>query len=116
MKQQLAAYLRTERRKSGLTQLELAILVGLTGTGQISRHERAVDPPSLRTAISYEMVFRRPLRELFPVLHDRLEHEVERRIKQLESQLQDSSPKGRQLDLVAQKLEWIVERRNQDDN
>jgi transcriptional regulator with XRE-family HTH domain len=39
-KKRLASYLRTERKRAGLTQKEIAFLVGAKNRAQISRFER----------------------------------------------------------------------------
>lgn len=108
----LATYLRTHRRSSGLSQHEVARLLGYKSAGEISRHERATTLPSLRVAVAYQIIFRVPIAELFPELHKETERTIDRRLMTLENELQDSTPKGRHVALVARKLEWCWERRN----
>lgn len=105
-------YLRTHRRKSGLTQRELAYLLGYRAQGQVSRHERTKDVPSFLVAIGYEIVFRVPVAELFPGAYAHVGRLIEARVAEMESILHGKGAKGRDANAIAQKLEWIHERRN----
>lgn len=107
----MATYLRSHRLKSGLTQREVSELIGLIAHHQVSNHERSV-VPSLMVALSYHVVFAVPVTELFPGLYATVRLNVEERLTELEKKLQDSTAKGRKAQAVAQKLEWLWERRN----
>lgn len=105
-------YIRTHRIKSGLTQRELAIVLGYSADVQVSRHERANKLPSLSVAIGYEILFRVPASQLFPDLYARVEEGIEERLAEMEAALQQKSAKGRDTYAIARKLEWIYERKN----
>ena len=107
-----ASYLRFYRKRSGLSQKELAILVGYPNEGPVSRQERLYCTPPFHTALGYEAIFRVPASELFPAAFEEILNAVEVRLKRLESQLQNSTVKGRNAILIARKLEWIWERQN----
>lgn len=107
----LASYLRSHRLKSGLTQRELADIIGLIARHQISTHERSTAIPSLLVALSYQVVFRIPVADLFPGLCGSIQDNVEQRLAEFERTLQDSTAKGRRAQLVARKLEWLCERK-----
>jgi hypothetical protein len=77
----------------------------------MSRLEQAKAPPSLFAALACQIIFRTPIAELFPGIHSEIEGTVESRLTELERRLQESSPKGRQIAMVAHKLEWLWERR-----
>ena len=80
---QLPNYLRTNRKRLGLSQDDVAHLLG-TGNGTtVCRHEQFDREPGLRAALAYEAVFRRPIRELFAGLYDEIEREVAGRAKKL---------------------------------
>lgn len=66
MKPQLASRVRLHRRKSGLSQKELAFIIGTLGPVGVSRHERSTALPRFLIAVGYEVVFHVPLAELFP--------------------------------------------------
>jgi len=61
----LPNYLRTHRRRVGLTQEELGGVVGYEDDGTITKHEKFQSTPPLETAIGYEIVFRVPVSEIF---------------------------------------------------
>src|SRR5437660_10555182 len=61
----LQNYLRTYRRKSGLTQQEVAFLLGRKNGAQLSRYEKRQHLPPLRTALACEAIFHVPVAELF---------------------------------------------------
>lgn len=112
--EQIANYLRSHRRKSGLSQRELAHIVGYVTQAPVSDHERSVTIPALLIALSYEIVFRVPISELFPALYRTVEANIEEELTRIESELQQSTAKGRRAAYVARKLEWLWERRNQE--
>lgn len=88
MQSPFSIYLRTYRKKFGLTQREAALLVGME-TGQIvSRHESKVRTPTLKTAIAYQVVFDVPLRALFPEIYYEVELAVLRRAEALRMTLE----------------------------
>jgi DNA-binding XRE family transcriptional regulator len=115
MKRRTAAnYLKTHRRKSGLTQREMGELLGYKDSGQVSRHERSTSLPPLTTAIAYELIFRLPIAVLFIGLHGRIRENVESKLQQMEEELQKRTALDADAKLVAQKLVWLKERRNRE--
>src|SRR5262245_7566576 len=58
--------LRAHRKRSGLTQKELAFLLGGKQHSTISRYEAGDRRPDLRTALAYGLLFESALRDLFP--------------------------------------------------
>lgn len=65
MNNPLLNYLRSYRQKAGLTQDELAFLLGGTHGSTITRHEEYHRVPSLPTALRYAAVYREDPRTLF---------------------------------------------------
>jgi len=61
---EVASYLWSHRRQSGLSQRELGFLFGYPDKRQSSRHERLATMPSLLTALSYQAIFRVPIADL----------------------------------------------------
>lgn len=80
----LANYLKMYRRRSGLLQHELAVLLGCESGSKVSRYERGQRDPTLPTIVAYEVVFRAPLHRLFSGLHREVSHDVERRARRLD--------------------------------
>jgi transcriptional regulator with XRE-family HTH domain len=110
--ERIANYLRSHRRKSGLSQRELAQIVGFLTGVQVSKHERSTAIPALLIAVGYEAIFHVSLSELFPGIYQSVETRIEEYLANMEEELQQSTAKGRQAALIARKLEWLWERRN----
>jgi transcriptional regulator with XRE-family HTH domain len=64
------------RHRAGLEQKQAAHLLGHKTLDQISRYERGDRLPSLRIAFKLEIIYRTPLRELFPELYERYRIEI----------------------------------------
>ena len=107
----LASRVRSHRKRSGLSQKDLARIVALTDD-QISRHERSVSPPTLVAAFGYQVVFQKPVSEMFPGLFHTIESGVVERIESFERDLSESAAKGRAAAPIARRLEWLYERKN----
>jgi len=58
-------YLRTYRKRAGLSQREMALLLGCRSTDKVSKYECFRRLPALQTAFAYEATFHVPVRELF---------------------------------------------------
>src|ERR1700692_1367099 len=104
----LENYLRTCRRKSGLTQREVAFLLGRRNGAQLSRYEKQRRLPPLRTALAFEAIFKVPLADLFAGLRESVAHETSERIEKLAAGFQgNSDSKGQRH--TARKRSWIAE-------
>lgn len=112
----IACRLLTLRLRSGLSQLELAHILGFTSAVPVSRHERSATVPNLLTALGYEIIFRVPVSELFPGLYQTIETGIEERLAELEDELQQSTAKGRTAAVIARKLEFLCERKGPESN
>lgn len=110
----IACRLRTLRQRSGLTEHELAELLGSIAAVQVSRHERSATVPNLLTALGYQIIFRAAVAELFPGLYQTIEAGIEERLAKLEAELHQSRVKGRAAAVVARKLEFLCERKEID--
>ncbi len=107
----LPNYLRMYRRRSGLSQRELGMLLGYKHRGQTSRHEQFKGFPPLAIALAYEVLYRAPVSTLFLGMHDKVKTSVEERLTAMEKDLQGRSANNADAESIARKLEWIVERR-----
>ena len=58
-------YLKMFRKRTGLTQTELARLLGCRSGSKVGRYERGRRTPSFETMLTYEVVFRVTLASLF---------------------------------------------------
>ena len=109
---ELASYLRSLRKRAGLSQRELANLIGYLTKGAVSRHERGEVLPSLLAALGYEAVFHVPVADLFPGVYKTVRVGIEDRLAKVENDLHQSHAKGRKAHTIARRLEWLGERRN----
>jgi transcriptional regulator with XRE-family HTH domain len=80
-------YLRTNRKKLGLTQREVAFLLGCHSRAKVSHYERSGRIPTLNVILAYEVIFQKPARELFAGLYDRAERKTMRNLRLLLSRL-----------------------------
>lgn len=99
----LPNYLRTHRKRSYLTQVEVAYLLGVRNGANISRYELHRRPPSLETAIAYTVVFGEPIQELLAGSYDEIALVTKERARRLSSKLRQSSANLRD----ARKLETL---------
>jgi transcriptional regulator with XRE-family HTH domain len=102
----LANYIRAYRKKSGLSQREVAYLLGCDTGAQVSRYERRKRMPPVQTALACQAVFGTPVADLFAGTYESAAKEVTRRAKKLGVQLQKNTGK-RNYSAVAQKLQWL---------
>ena len=87
----LNCYIRPHRRQWGLSQSELANLLGLKDGASISRLERGLQHPSLETAYAIKLILGVTHRELFPDLHMEVRRQVNVRIRSHYDSLQGDS-------------------------
>jgi DNA-binding XRE family transcriptional regulator len=98
------------RRKTSLTQRELAMLIGYVEEGAVARHERFNSLPPLLIALAYEIIFQVPVSELFFGLRETVEQVVEERISDLKKSLEERDARGKYATRDARKLEWLTAR------
>ena len=91
MTTKLSNYLRMYRKRRGLSQSELAFLLGCRSGAKVSRYERHARMPSLETVFAYEVIFGVPARELFAGTYQQAEHRIHERAKLLADKL-DHAP------------------------
>jgi transcriptional regulator with XRE-family HTH domain len=77
----LPNYLRSNRKRLGLSQDEVAFLLGAQSGAKVCRYERFTREPSLATALAYEVIFQKPASELFAGLYQKVEQQVAGRAK-----------------------------------
>jgi transcriptional regulator with XRE-family HTH domain len=112
MASRIPSYLRTYRKRCGLTQDEVAFLLGRQSGTKISRFERLARTPSLVTALACQVVFDIPAHELFPLIFAETERAVATRASQLADELRAAPgqhPSGLRRKLTS--LKAIAERK-----
>ena len=107
--QRLANYLKTYRKRSGLTQRELAFLVGSKRGEQFSRYESHHRTPTLQVALACEVVFKVPVSDLFKGMHKPIAKQISARVETLATELQRKHGQGKGARLTAKKLSWLAD-------
>jgi transcriptional regulator with XRE-family HTH domain len=106
----LPNYLRTYRKHSGLSQSDVSFLIGLNDASELSRYERSVRQPSLRTALACQEVYGKPVSELFAGLSDSVRSDSRKRMKKLQTRLQAHIEPQTTGKRIMQKFQWISQR------
>jgi transcriptional regulator with XRE-family HTH domain len=103
----LSNYLRTFRKRSGLSQDDVAFLLGVQSGAEVSRHETFKRIPTLKTALSYEAIFGVPVRELFAGEFQKVEAEIKARAEELARRILEPGLKGKsKRGILARILGW----------
>lgn len=82
----LPNYLQSQRKRLALSQEEVGFLLGLNGMNKgnkVCRDETFAREPSLLDALAYEVIYGRPVSELFAGLHHQAQQRVAERAKVL---------------------------------
>jgi transcriptional regulator with XRE-family HTH domain len=87
MAPKIMSYLRTYRKRGGLTQDEMAFLLGWQSGTIISRFECLARHPNLETALACQVVLGVPAHELFPGIFAEVENIVTERARLLSGRL-----------------------------
>lgn len=93
----LQNYLRTYRRRSYLSQDEVAFLLGVATGTRVTRHEGAHRTPTMETALGYEVLFGIPMRELFASETQKVETIIRERLPELIRQVEENGGSGHKL-------------------
>src|SRR6266700_1819325 len=104
MAERLKTYLRPLRRRWGLTQRELAFLIGVKTHSAISQIEALKGYPSLAGAIACSIIFDTPSLELFPELYAKVYAAVLDRSDELYQDLQGNASR-----VTRAKLDFLEE-------
>lgn len=64
------------RKKNGLGQKQIAVLLGHKTIDQISRYERGARQPSLRTALKLQIIYQLPINALFQGYYNKCLDEI----------------------------------------
>ena len=87
MPHKLPNYLRTFRKRTGLSQDEVAFLLGCQSGAKVSRYERLSRKPNLETALAYEVLFGAAGRDLFAGIFQKVEERTKKRAQLLTGKL-----------------------------
>lgn len=106
----LENYLRSYRRESGLSQQEVAFLLGCEDGTLVSRYEKRRRLPPIETALACEEIFGVPVAELFVGMRQSVGKDIAKRRLELRSRLQAKTLKGSAAQVTAHKLRWLADR------
>jgi len=106
----LPNYLKAHRKHSGLSQDEVAFLLGCENGAKVSRYEKRRRLPPLETALACEAIFGVPVSELFAGVREDIGKDIARRRAALKTKLQADTLEGSAALMNAHKLRWIEER------
>jgi len=79
----LQNYLRMYRRRTGLSEREVAYLLGCHCSSKESRYEHGVRCPNLKTVFAYETVYGAPPENLFSGIYHEVKKATVRRARAL---------------------------------
>ena len=118
MASRIQNYLRTQRRRWGLTQDELAELLGCQSGTQISRIERGKRRPCTEVIVACEVLFGLPSRKLYPGLYAEVEEALLRRAAVLFERLEkeDTLVAKRKQELLTATLRRAIDKSNDEND
>lgn len=90
----LPNYLRACRKRAGLTQDDVAFLLGNRTAARVSRYERFRYVPGFCTALALCIIFHKSQQELFNGEWQKVESTMRRRAKRLAARLADKDADG----------------------
>lgn len=88
----LPNYIRTYRKRSYLSQDEVAFLLGCKDGAKVSKYENFSRGPRPETVFAYEIIFGVPVRELFAGIYRKVERDVSRRAQLLVRKTSAATP------------------------
>ena len=84
----------TYRKKNGLSQKQVAFLLGHKTASQLSRYEKGIKLPGLINTLKLEIIYRTPVSFIFYEHYQRLKNEIRSKEDGLRKKLED--PKNRE--------------------
>lgn len=85
-------YIRMYRRRSALSQEEVAYLLGAGSAATVARYENARREPTLETVLALEAVFGISISELFAGRFNQVEQSVRERASELLEKVRSGGP------------------------
>ena len=100
MPHHLHNYIRAHRRRLGLTQTDLAVILGQKSGSNVCKNERRRSEPNLRLAIAYSIILHVSVEQLFPGVYEKarsdLRSHIEASLQHLEKRPHTPSVRRRQ--------------------
>jgi transcriptional regulator with XRE-family HTH domain len=76
-------YISMHRKAAGLSQDELAVLLGVGGRSAVAKYELALRMPELEAAIAFEIIFDEPIQSVFAGVAHRIQNSIRSRARAL---------------------------------
>ena len=92
MPNKLPNYFRTYRKRAGLSQEEIAFLLGGQTGAHVCHYEHFRRSPNLQTALALSAIFQTPVQVLCAGEYQKAEHAVQKRAKRLWVRLSTENP------------------------
>lgn len=108
MSKPLSNYLRMYRKRTGLSEEEVAYLLGVEGGSNVGRHELRRRTPTLQRSLAYEVIYGEPAKKLFQGEYLNVEGEISRRARFLRARIA-GKPKTRTTERRLRQLERIIQ-------
>jgi transcriptional regulator with XRE-family HTH domain len=99
---------RILRRRLGLSQKELAFLLGYTSESQVSRLENGSRIPQFEQSLAIELLFGTERRSVFPKAHLAVGLELKGRVTELVAQLSQRRSSGSKVSYKTVQLERVM--------
>jgi transcriptional regulator with XRE-family HTH domain len=87
MARKLPNYIRMHRKRSGLTQMEIAFVLGQESSTEVSRYERRSRKPKLPEAFALALLFGTTVEELFAGLYEDAKNRTIARLRLLQDEI-----------------------------
>ena len=100
MSRKLPNYLRRYRKQFGLSQRELAFLLGIKSSEKLCRYEKFDYAPNLKTALAFQAILGTPVAELFAGIYEQVEKETAERARILMQNMPRNQATSRKTDLL----------------
>lgn len=108
MSRHLSSYLLSLRKRSGLSQSDLALLLGISGSA-LCRSEGLSRRPTIELAVGAEVIFGHPMKEVFPAFYEEIEQAIVARARRRRDRYAARPKAGTKL----RALDAILERASQ---
>ena len=112
-KRKFKNYLRTYRKKLGISQREVAVVLGLASPNNVSLMERGLLIPTLKETITLRVIFNKRFEELWPGLNHAYEVQADNNIRDFmrafEKDLLTSGRLEARAKILYKKLETIAD-------
>ena len=103
-------HIRKHRKRTGLSQREISLLLGYRNQWQVSRHERSDTIPPLLAALAYQVIFQIPVSIIFAPMHGTVMNTIESNLADFERALIERGT-GSPSRAISQKIKWLKDRR-----